>query len=225
MFRFHDRSEAGHYLADTLANYASWPNVTLLALPRGGVPVGFEVSRRLGVPLQVLLTRKLGVPGHAELAFGAVAENGVCYVNHEVVRNLHIAPDTIEQVARAELQELDRGLKNYRGDSPPPDVTGCTVILVDDGLATGATMHAAVRALKQLHPARIVVAVPVSAPDTCAAIGREVSEIICALQPDPFYAVGIWYEDFTQTTDAEVKALLEQSRKARTPAVGLHGSH
>jgi predicted phosphoribosyltransferase len=185
--------------------------VLVLALPRGGVPVGYEVARALHVPMDVFIVRKLGVPGHEELAMGAVASGGVRVLNDQVVSGLGIPDYVIDAVAGWEQQELERRERLYRGQRPPPDVRGKTVILVDDGLATGSTMLAAVRALRKLGPARIVVAVPVASPDTCELLKSEVDEVVCAVTPDPFYAVGLWYQNFSQTTDEEVRELLEQS--------------
>jgi putative phosphoribosyl transferase len=183
----------------------------VFALPRGGVPVAFEVARVLDAPLDVFLVRKLGVPGHEELALGAIAQGGVRVLNAEVVRSLDIAPDTIEAVAAREGEELARRERAYRDDRPPLEVAGRTVILVDDGLATGASMRAAVAALRAAAAARIVVAVPVAAPETCDAVRAEVDEIVCAVTPEPFYAVGFWYADFAQTTDAKVHDLLARA--------------
>jgi putative phosphoribosyl transferase len=192
----------------------------VLALPRGGVPVGYEVAQALHAPLDVFLVRKLGVPGHEELAMGAVATGGVRVLNEQVVRALHIPEQVIDAVARWELEELARRERLYRGDRPPPDVHGRTVILVDDGLATGATMLAAVRALRQQHPARIVVAVPIASRDTCELLRDEVDDVICAATPDPFYAVGLWYENFEQLTDEEVRELLARAADRATHAHG-----
>jgi predicted phosphoribosyltransferase len=218
MQRFRDRTDAGRLLADKLAAYANRPDVIVLALPRGGVPVAYEVARALGAPLDVFLVRKLGLPGHEELAMGAVATGGVRVLNNQVVRALRIPDYVIDAVAAWENQELGRRERLYRGDRPPPDVRGRTVILIDDGLATGATMLAAVKALRQLEPARIVVAVPTAAPDTCEMLRAEVDEVICAITPEPFHAVGLWYEDFSQTTDEEVRELLAQSANANRAA-------
>jgi putative phosphoribosyl transferase len=205
---FRDRSEAGRLLASKLDAYVNRPDVLVLALPRGGVPVAYEVARALGAPLDVFLVRKLGVPGHEEPAMGAIATGGVRVLSDQVVRALRIPDYVIDAVAAQEQQELARRERLYRGGRPPPDVRGRTVILVDDGLATGATMHAAIKALRQLQPARLVVAVPTAAPETCEALRAEVDEVICAITPEPFYAVGLWYEDFSQTTDEEVRDLL-----------------
>ena len=214
---YRDRREAGRQLAAKLAAYAGRPDVLVLALPRGGVPVAYEVARALAAPLDIFLVRKLGLPGHEELAMGAVASGGIRVLNKEVVQALRVPEEVIDEVAAEELGELERRERLYRGDRPPPDVRGRTVILIDDGLATGSTMRAAIAALRQQHPARIVVAVPVGAPETCAEFQDEADEAICALTPDPFYAVGLWYGDFTQTTDEEVRDLLEQAGAEHAP--------
>jgi predicted phosphoribosyltransferase len=206
--RFRNRIDAGRRLAEKLAAYADRPDVLVLALPRGGVPVGFEVARALGAPLDVFLVRKLGVPRYEELAMGAVATGGVRVLNDDIVRGLGISEHEIDAAVARELQELARRERLYRGDRPPPDVAGRTVLLVDDGLATGATMRAAVAALRQQQPARIVIAAPTASPDTCEAIKAEADDVVCAMTPEPFFAVGHWYEDFTQTTDNEVRELL-----------------
>jgi predicted phosphoribosyltransferase len=208
---FRDRTEAGRLLAGQLEKYAGKPDLIVLALPRGGVPVAYEVARALHAPLDVFVVRKLGIPGHEELAMGAVATGGVRVLNDQVVRGLGIPDDVIDAVANWEVQELQRRERLYRGNRPPPDVKGKTIILVDDGLATGSTMLAAVRALRQQGPARTVVAVPVASPDTCELLKAYVDEVVCAATPEPFYAVGLWYEDFSQTTDEEVRELLERS--------------
>jgi predicted phosphoribosyltransferase len=211
---FRDRRAAGRELARALAGYRGRPDVLVLALPRGGVPVAYEVARALDVPLDVFLVRKLGVPGHEELALGALATGGVCLLNQDVVRRLRIPPEAIDQVTAAEQAELERREAAYRDGRRPPDVAGKTVILIDDGLATGASVRVALAALRQAKPARIVVAVPVAAPSTCAELYDEVDEVICARTPEPFYAVGLWYEDFSQTSDAEVRDLLAKSPRA-----------
>src|SRR5256714_15178008 len=208
---FRDRTEAGPLLAAKPAQSAQRPDVLVLALPRGGVPVAYEVARALGAPLDVYLVRKLGVPGHKELAMGAIATGGVRVLNEAVVGALHISPATIDAVAAAEQRELARRERLYRGTRPAPDVRGRTVILVDDGLATGATMPAAVAALRQQQPARIVVAVPIAAPETCDELRAEVDEIVCAITPEPFYAFGLWYEDFAPPTDDEIRTLLDRA--------------
>lgn len=209
---YRNRSEAGKHLAAQLVHYADRDDVLVLALPRGGVPVAFEVAQALGAPLDVFLVRKLGVPGHEELAMGAIASGGVRVLNDDVVEYLSIPDSVIDAVAAAELQELKRREREYRGNRPEPDVSGKTVILIDDGLATGSTMRAAAAALRQQNPARIVVAVPVSAPETCDEYQMGVDEIICAAKPQPFLGVGRWYRDFSQTTDEEVRTLLEQAK-------------
>jgi predicted phosphoribosyltransferase len=208
---FRDRSEAGRLLAARLAPYADRPDILVLALPRGGVPVGHEVARALHVPMDVFIVRKLGVPGHEELAMGAVATGGVRVLNDQVVAGLSIPGYVIDAVAKWEQQELERRERLYRGNRPPPDVRGKTVILVDDGLATGSTMLAAARALRQQGPSKIVVAVPVASRDTCELLKEEVDEVVCAATPEPFYAVGLWYQDFSQTSDEEVRELLARS--------------
>src|SRR5262245_37070546 len=195
MMRYRDRADAGQALAERLMPYADRPDVLVLALPRGGVPVAFEVARALGVPLDVFLVRKLGVPGQRELAMGALATGGVRVLNREVVEALGIPDEVVDAVAFEEEEELRRREREYRGDRPPPDVRGRVVILIDDGLATGSTMRAAVAALRRLGPARVVVAVPVGAPETCAELRGEADEVVCARTPDPFYAVGRWYDD------------------------------
>jgi len=211
--RFRDRTEAGQFLATKLTAYAGRPDVLVLALPRGGVPVAFGVAKALDAPLDVFLVRKLGVPGHEELAMGAIASGGLRVLNQEVVEMLHISQGVIAAVADEEQRELERRERAYRGDRPAPSVRGRTIILVDDGLATGSSMRAAAAALRQRQPARLVVAVPTAAPETCNEFKTEVDEIVCAITPDPFYAVGLWYEDFSQTTDQEVRDLLERAAR------------
>jgi putative phosphoribosyl transferase len=205
---FRDRADAGRRLAAKLTAYAGRSDVLVLALPRGGVPVGFEVAQALRAPLDVFLVRKLGVPGREELAMGALASGGVSVINEDVVRTLGISDRVIAAAAEREEEELRRRERAYRDDRPSPNVRGRTIILVDDGLATGSTMRAAVAALRKLRPARIVAAVPVGAVETCAELGNEADEMICASTPAPFHAVGLWYDDFSQTTDDEVRALL-----------------
>jgi len=213
---FRNRVEAGRQLAAKLMAYADRPDVLVLALPRGGVPVAYEVAHALDAPLDVFLVRKLGLPGQEELAMGAIATGGVRVLNEDVVRALDLPDEVIDEVTAREQQELKRRERMYRGDRPPPDVRGRTVILVDDGLATGSTMRAAVAALRQMQPACIIVAVPVGAPETCAELQDEADEVVCARAPEPFYAVGVWYGDFSQTTDEEVRDLLERAAE-RTP--------
>jgi putative phosphoribosyl transferase len=210
---FHDRADAGRLLAQKLVAYADRRNVLVLALPRGGVPVAFEVAKALQAPLDVFLVRKLGAPGYEELAMGAIASGGVIVRNDEVIAGLGVPSPVFDTVVAREQQELERRERLYRGDRPFPDLHGWTAILVDDGLATGATMRAAVVALRQHQPAHSVVAVPIAAPDTCEALRADVDEVVWALTPEPFYAVGLWYEDFSQTTDDEVRDLLAQARR------------
>ena len=222
--RFLNRTDAGRHLATHLGEYAGRSDVILLALPRGGVPVGYEVARALSAPLDVFVVRKLGVPGYEELAMGAVATGGVRVLNDQLVERLGIPESLIDAVAARERQELARRERLYRGNRPPPDVRGRTVILVDDGLATGATMYAAIEALRQQNPARIVVAVPTASPETCEEMKTKADGVICAITPEPFHAVGRWYRDFSQTTDEEVGVLLaqrgtsEDSKTAQSPA-------
>lgn len=209
--RFRDRADAGRRLAASLARYAGRDDVVVLALPRGGVPVAFEVARALGAPLDVFLVRKLGVPGHEELAMGAIASGGTRVLNEEIVQTLGIPDRVIEVVAAREQQELARRERAYRGHRPAVDVQGRTVILIDDGLATGASMRAAAAALRRAGPQRLVVAVPLAAAETCEALRDEVDEVVCAWTPEPFHAVGFWYDDFSQTPDEEVRELLARA--------------
>ena len=206
--RFSDRREAGRVLGERLKDYKDRADVVVLALPRGGVPVAYEVAEELHAPLDVFIVRKLGVPGHEELAMGAIASGGVRVLNEEIVSQLGLPGAAIDRIAQRELEELKRREREYRDDQPPPDVRGKTVILIDDGLATGSTMRAAAMALRRMNPAKLVIAVPAAAPETCEAFRDEVDEVICAITPDPFYAVGVWYEDFSQTSDEEVRELL-----------------
>lgn len=212
--RFRDRQDAGRQLAEALSRYAGQDDVLVLALPRGGVPVGYEVARALRVPLDLMLVRKLGVPGHEELAMGAIASGGVRIVSKDVISTLGIPEREIAAVAAAEEQELGRRERAYRDARPPLAVRGRTVILVDDGLATGATMRAAAAALRAQDVKRLVVAVPVAPPETCEALRAEVDDVVCAREPEPFLAVGVWYEDFTQTTDDEVRELFARATGA-----------
>lgn len=205
---FRDRRDAGRILAGLLERYRGRPDVVVLGLPRGGVPVAYEVAHALGCPLDVFLVRKLGVPWHEELAMGAIASGGVIVLNDDVVRDLAIASETIERVAGQEALELARREQAYRGERPPPEVKGRTVIVVDDGLATGSSMQAAIQALRRLGPAEIVVAVPAAPESTCRELAAEVDQVVCATTPSPFLALGYSYWDFTQTTDDEVGALL-----------------
>jgi putative phosphoribosyl transferase len=209
--RFQNRRDAGRRLAAELRQYAHRPDVIVLALPRGGVPVGFEIAAALRAPLDVFVVRKLGLPWQEELAMGALASGGVRVLNEELIRVAHVSDDDIRRVTLAEQAELERRERRYRGNRPFPDMTGKTVILVDDGLATGSTMRAAITALRKEQPARVIVAVPVAAPETCDAFRDIADEIICAETPEPFQAVGLWYEDFSPTTDDEVHELLEHA--------------
>jgi len=215
---FHDRFEAGQHLARKLAKYANRPDLLVLALPRGGVPVGFEVARALQGPLDIFLVRKLGVPGQEELALGAIASGGVRVLNEDILGAVEIPDEMLSTIEAKERQELQRRERDYRGDHPPPDIRGRTVILVDDGLATGSTMRAAVAALRQQHPTRIIAAVPVGSPETCAELQVVADEAVCANMPEPFLAVGLWYDDFSQTTDEEVRELLRRSQEEPAPA-------
>jgi putative phosphoribosyl transferase len=212
--RFRDRYHAGRRLAAALAPYAGRPNLLVLALPRGGVPVGYEVARALNAPLDVMLVRKLGVPGHEELAMGAIASGGVRVLSDDIVDALGIPDRMIATVAANEEHELARREKAYRDDRPAPAVRGKTVILVDDGLATGSTMRAAAAAIQAQHPERLVIAVPVAPQQTCESLLRDADDVVCATIPEPFFAVGNWYDDFTQTTDTEVRELLRRAAQA-----------
>lgn len=214
---FHDRADAGRVLAQHLARYATRGDITVLGLPRGGVPVAFEVAAALGASLDVFVVRKLGTPGQRELAMGAIASGGVRVLNDDVVTALGITPEIIDAVAQSELHELERRERAFREGRPPADIKNRVAILVDDGLATGATMRAAIEAVRQLAPKRVVVAVPVGARDTCEELGRLADEVVCASMPVPFSAVGQWYADFEQTSDDEVRALLRRAA-ARTSA-------
>ncbi|MGJ0428211.1 phosphoribosyltransferase [Methylobacter sp.] len=206
---FEDRAYAGRLLGQALAKYANRPDVIVLALPRGGVPVGFEAAQAINASLDIMLVRKLGTPGHEELAMGAIASGGITVFNAELVSRLHIGPELMEAAIKREQQELERREQAYRGNHPLPVVENRHVILVDDGLATGASMRAAVAALRQRNPASVIVAIPVAPPDTVAMLKEEADEVICLAMPEPFSAVGRWYKDFSQTTDEDVKSLLE----------------
>ena len=212
---FDDRRDAGRILSARLREYEGRADVVVLALPRGGVPVALEVAAALDAPLDVFVVRKLGVPGHEELAMGAIAGGGVRVLSPDVVRDFRVPPAVVEEVTRRERAELDRRARVFREDRPAPAVAGKTVILVDDGLATGATMRAAIEALRMLGPARIVAAVPVGAASTCAAIARVADACVCAETPREFSAVGVWYRDFRQTTDDEVRAALAEAEAQR----------
>lgn len=213
MSLFNDRTDAGRRLAKRLSEYANRDDVLILALPRGGVPVAFEVAKELNVKMDVFIVRKLGVPGNEELAMGAIASDNTRVLNDDVVRSFQIPQKVIDEVAADELRELERREHIYRGNRPKPNISGSTIILVDDGLATGATMRAAAAAVKTKNPAKVVIAVPVAAPDTCGEFRNEVDKIVCFATPEPFYGVGAWYEDFSQTTDKEVCDLLDRAAK------------
>ena len=216
--KFRDRRDAGRVLAGKLSRYAERADVIVLALPRGGVPVAFEVAQALGAPLDVFIVRKLGVPGHEEYAMGAIATGGVRVLNDDAVQGLQIPARVIDGVIEREQRELARREREYRGERPAPVLRGRTVVVVDDGLATGATMQAAVKALRLQEPARIVVAVPAGSPYTCAQMRAAADEVVCAIEPEPFHAVGLWYEDFAQTRDEEVHELLAQAGADRQHA-------
>jgi putative phosphoribosyl transferase len=209
--RFENRRAAGVELAEQLQRYRTRDDVIVLALPRGGVPVAYEIARTLEAPLDVFLVRKLGLPGRPELAMGAIASGGIRVLNDDVVQWYGVPQETIERVASAEQAELTRRERAYRDNHLPPDLQGRTVVLVDDGLATGSTMKAAVQAVRAERPVHIVVAVPVGAPDTCRELAAVADEVVCARTPQPFSAVGLWYRDFSQTTDEEVRDLLHRS--------------
>ncbi len=209
---FDDRRQAGIALAEVLAEFELHDPV-VLALPRGGVPVGFEIAERLGIPLDVLVVRKLGVPGHEELAMGAIASGGTRVLNDDVIASLQITDEIIDRVAEREQHELERRERLYRGERAPTPVADRTVILVDDGLATGATMRAAATSLRLRKPRTIIAAVPVGAPSSCALLSRLVDHLVCLARPEPFYGVGLWYREFGQTSDGEVRRLLERNHQ------------
>jgi len=216
MVLFKDRVDAGKKLAKELSKYANRSDVLILALPRGGVPVAFEVAKELNVEMDIFIVRKLGVPGNEELAMGAIASDDIRVLNEDVVSSFHIPDRIIAVVAANELREIERRERAYRKNRPKPEIEGKTVILIDDGLATGATMRAAVEAIKSKSPAKIIVAVPTAAADTCLFFKEKVDEIICVATPEPFYGVGAWYGDFSQTTDEEVCELLDKAASFRS---------
>jgi predicted phosphoribosyltransferase len=213
MEQFANRTDGGRQLAEALRHYAGRTDVTVLALPRGGVPVGYEVAHALDLPMDVFLVRKLGVPGHEELAMGAIASGDVLVLNPDVVVALEIPARVIDAAAAREKPELERRQREYRDQRPEPDLRGRTVILVDDGLATGSTMRAAVTAVRRQGAARVVVAVPVASPEACGEFRLEVDDFVCLMTPEWFTAVGEWYEDFSQTTDEEVRGLLARAER------------
>jgi predicted phosphoribosyltransferase len=221
---FRDRRDAGSQLAQRLEHFIGVPDVLVLGLPRGGVPVAYEVAMRLGAPLDVLVVRKLGVPGHSELAMGAIASGGIQVVDQRVINMLGIPREAFEAVAERERGELERREQTFRAGRPPLDVAGRTVILVDDGLATGASMAAAIDAIRTREPEHLIAAVPVAPPETCEVLGSRADEMICLYTPEELYAVGLWYADFSQTSDAEVRELLEVSHAASSDRATHPGS-
>lgn len=227
MARFADRRHAGQILADALDRYREREDLLVLALPRGGVPVAFEVAEHLRAPLDVFVVRKLGVPGHEEVALGALASGGVCVLDRPLIDALHVAPGDLQRVIDKEQAELRRREQLYHAELERVDPRGRVAILVDDGLATGATMRAAIAALRRLEPAQIVVAVPVAAPATCADLAHEADDVVCAFQPQGFMAVGLHYDDFTQTEDAQVRRLLARAarRNAELTSTAAERSH
>ena len=215
---FRNRSDAGRALASLLKDYINRSDLLVLALPRGGVPVGYEVARALYAPLDVFIVRKLGVPGHEELAMGAIASGGITVLNESVIESLGIPRQAIERVIGEEQAELRRREREYRDDRPPPAIQGRHVFLIDDGLATGSTMRAGALAIRRQNPAELIIAVPVAAEETCRAMRQDADRIVCAVTPEPFYSVGLWYEDFSQTTDREVHDLLERAARELPPS-------
>jgi len=216
---FRDRTDAGKILAGHLGQYADRRDVVVLALPRGGVPVAFEVAEKLNAPLDVIIVQKLGTPGQEELAMGAIASGNVKILNHYVIEQLGISQAQIASAVAHEQKELQRRERFYRGDRPPIDVNGRIVILIDDGLATGSSMRAAAAAIRQRQPSQLVLAVPVASESTCAELKKEVDEVVCAVTPMAFYAVGQWYQEFSQTTDQEVRELLTRAATRMPHAV------
>ncbi|EKU96448.1 putative phosphoribosyltransferase [Leptolyngbya sp. PCC 7375] len=212
--RFRDRTHAGKKLATQLTAYANRSDVLVLGLPRGGVPVAYEVAKALNIPLDICLVRKLGVPGDKELAMGAIASGGVRVLNYDIISQLAISDKTLEHIAARELRELQRRDRVYRGDRPQPEICDRTILLIDDGLATGATMQAAIKVLQQQHPKGIIVAVPVAPLSRCQALEADVDRIVCLATPEPFYAIGLWYKNFAQTTDEQVRHLLAKQLAA-----------
>lgn len=212
IYRFQNRSEAGVILAGKLKGYAEKPDVVVLGLPRGGVPVAYKVAEALSAPLDIFLVRKLGAPGHEEFAIGAIASGGVCFLSDKTIKWMEIPENYVKAIVDKEKEELARREHLYREDLPPVALEGKTVILVDDGLATGASMRAAVMAVRTFHPAKIIVAIPVAAIETCREFTKEVNEVVCVETPYPFFAVGEWYEEFGQVSDEEVKMLLRHGR-------------
>lgn len=222
MDRFHDRREAGILLARALSRYAGRTDVTVLGLPRGGVPVAYEVATALDAPLDVLVVRKIGVPGHEELAMGAIASGGIQVIDPRMAQQLGSSPRKMRELIEIERVELERRERAFRGDREHADLSGRIVILVDDGLATGSSMYAAVAAVSTRKPAQIVVAVPVGSPEVCRAFRTHVDDVVCLRMPEPMYAVGLWYEDFSQTPDGEVRLLLDRAAERRAAAATRH---
>jgi putative phosphoribosyl transferase len=218
--KFRNRAEGGRLLSQKLSAYLNEPNAIVLGLPRGGVPVAYQVANALNLPLDVFTVRKLGVPGHSELAMGAIASGSIQVLNQSVINAVGVTAQDIERVSRNERRILEQRERIFRGDSPPLDVREKTVLVVDDGLATGASMRAAVTALRHGHPKSIVIAVPVASEETCRELAREVDHVVCVETPDPFIAVGMWYRDFSQTTDEEVRELLARAARERLIAHG-----
>lgn len=222
MDRFHDRREAGILLARALSRYAGRADVTVLGLPRGGVPVAYEVATALDAPLDVLVVRKIGVPGHEELAMGAIASGGIQVIDPRMAEQLGSSPRKMRELIEIERVELERRERAFRGDREHADLSGRVVLLVDDGLATGSSMYAAVAAVSTRKPAQIVVAVPVGSPEVCRAFRTHVDDVVCLRMPEPMYAVGLWYEDFSQTPDGEVRLLLDRAAERRAAAATRH---
>jgi putative phosphoribosyl transferase len=210
-FKFRDRTEAGQLLAARLTNYANRPDVLVLALPRGGVPVGFEIAQALNLPLDICLVRKLGVPGQEELAMGAIAPGGIMVLNNDVLRTMQISRQALLEVANSEKQELERRMLAYRGDRPAPQIRDRLIILVDDGIATSSTLRAAITLLQRQAPQGIIVAAPVAPATVCESLQNLVQDVVCLSTPEPLHSIGMWYKDFSQTTDEEVCTLLERS--------------
>ena len=218
--QFRDRREAGKILAKALLKHVSEPGLAILALPRGGVPVAFEVAKALNASLDVFIVRKLGVPGHEELAMGAIASGGIRVLDESVTNYLNISSRIIDAVAKREEMEMKRRESIYRHGKSKLDVKGKIIILVDDGLATGSTMRAAITALQKQNPQRLIAAVPVASPSTCELLSKDIDEMICLTTPEPFHAVGDWYDDFSQTTDEEVRTLLAEANQGRSTLLG-----
>jgi putative phosphoribosyl transferase len=210
-FKFRDRTEAGQLLAARLTNYANRPDALVLALPRGGVPVGFEIAQALNLPLDICLVRKLGVPGQEELAMGAIAPGGIMVLNNDVLRTMQISRQALLEVANSEKQELERRMLAYRGDRPAPQIRDRLIILVDDGIATSSTLRAAITLLQRQAPQGIIVAAPVAPATVCESLQNLVQDVVCLSTPEPLHSIGMWYKDFSQTTDEEVCSLLERS--------------